>query len=155
MHFCRQGWWVGRWVVGSHVDPLVGKFGANQGEEDTSTLLLCSILALPLKQQLHTSDHDHQSATDRGTTCATRQPRGCTGWLWHSGGALVVNDTARRSSCSKLIALHPGCTAQNSASPSLTVHLEMVKEVRTRCAQKLCAFCNQIQITKLSTLYQL
>ena len=42
MHFCRQGWWVGVLVVGSHVDPLVGKFGANQGEEDTSTLLLCS-----------------------------------------------------------------------------------------------------------------
>ena len=34
------GWWVGGW---SHVDPLVGKFGANQGEEDTSTLLLCSM----------------------------------------------------------------------------------------------------------------
>ena len=74
---------VGGWGVGSHVDPLVGKFGANQGEEDTSTLLLCSMYPriIPLKQQLHTSDQEHQSATDRGTTCATRQPRGCTGWL--------------------------------------------------------------------------
>ena len=42
-------------VVGSHVDPLVGKFGANQGEEDTSTLLLCSTLASSNHTQVNTS----------------------------------------------------------------------------------------------------
>ena len=46
---------VGGWVVGSHVDPLVGKFGANQGEEDTSTLLLCSTLASSNHTQVNTS----------------------------------------------------------------------------------------------------